>query len=354
MGIAYDNNELSYTTDNASNLTRPHGFLGIFGRGAYKVFEQSGAFVVPAGVSRLRVRAVGGGGGGAVGGNGGNGKVSGGPSGGGGGEFAIGVFNVTAGQNFAVTVGAGGMSNASDGSGVGGAAIASAGGTSSFGALISAGGGQPGKCQNVGNATLNAGGIGGTGGTGGDFRANGGQGGAGKDIYAGGGGGAGSQLGEGGSVSQLGTFNTGGGGVGGNVYAVTTVGGSANYGCGGGSAFGSSKVSPGPNAYGQLAGEVAAVGYSLPLAVIRFPFDGFMGGGGAGNAGGVGGNGGSGGGGGAGNSGGFGGDGGGGGGGNVPVTFAVSLGGIGGGGGAFIRTGGPFNSGGPGIVVVEY
>jgi hypothetical protein len=350
MGIAYDNNDLSYTTDNGSNLTRPHGFLGIFGRGAYKVFEQNGNFIVPAGISRLRVRVVGGGGGGSNGPNGGDAKVSGGPSGGGGGEFAIGVFNVAAAQSFAVTVGAGGMSNSNDGSAVGGAAISLAGGASSFGALISAAGGQPGRCQNVGNATLNAGGLGGTGGTGGDFRASGGQGGAGKERYAGGGGGAGSQLGEGGSVSQLGTFNTGGAGVCNNVFAVTTVGGIANYGCGGASAFGSSRVAPGPNAYGQLAGEVAAVGYNLSQAVIRFPFDGFMGGGGSIG----GGNGGSGGGGGGGAVGGFGGDGGGGGGGNVPTSVAVSLGGYGGGGGGFCRIGGPFNSGGPGLVIVEY
>ena len=42
----------------------PAGYMGEFGSGLWRVFQASGTFVVPAGVSRLRVRVVGGGGGG--------------------------------------------------------------------------------------------------------------------------------------------------------------------------------------------------------------------------------------------------------------------------------------------------
>lgn len=362
MGISADNNEVIYTTDNASNLVRPNGFMGVFGRGAYRIFEQNGTFVVPAGISKIRVRVVGGGGGG---GNcvSGAGMVTAGPSGGGGGGYAHGVFSVAPGASFPVVVGAGGLSTISGFPGGGNTTTATSGGASSFGALISATGGLGGKIATVDSQQLNNGGLGGTG-TGGDFQATGGQGGAGRGAYGGGGGGSGSQLGDGGSVSQLGNYVTGGGGVVGWVFSLSSALSNQqaplSYGVGGASAFGNSKAMPGANAYGMTS-DVAAGGYSFSGAVIRFPFDGFMGAGGLAQ----GGNGGSGGGGGGnvlshlqtgGGYGGSGGDGGGGGGTSGFNAFR-SLGGIGGGGGGCGQTnsyGVGHPSGGSGIVIVEY
>lgn len=95
-----------------------------------QAFTTSGTFTVPAGVSRIKVTVIGGGGGGS-----GYNTQSGGSGGPGG--IGIGVYDVVAGQQYAVTVGLGGAG--SNGSSPGGT-----GGTSSFGALLSATGGAGG------------------------------------------------------------------------------------------------------------------------------------------------------------------------------------------------------------------
>lgn len=140
------------------------GFLGVFGKGRYKVFYASGTFTVPPGVSALRVRVLGAGGGGC---------------------------------------------SLSSGSGSSGGD----GGSSSFGSLLSATGGKGGK----GSSGLGATSAGGAG-IGGDFQAAGGE--SASRPEASGGGAAGSQLGNGGAGGQ-----GGGGGVGGGNGG--TAGGSA-------------------------------------------------------------------------------------------------------------------------------
>lgn len=287
-----------------ANVT-PAGFMGVFGSGQYQVFYANGTYTVPAGVSRIRVRTVGGGAGGKNAGGGGSG-----------GGYAHGVFVVSPGASFAVTVGSGGTAGASP----------TAGGTSSFGSLISATGGA---------ITGGAGGVG----TGGDYQASGGVGG-GNSGTVGSGGAAGSQLGVGGAG---GTGNpSGGGGVGGG-----TGGGSTSQA--GGSAFGAATSTLGaPDITGAQAAATGANGAVNPInATIRFPFDGFTGGGGGNNSGTAGGNGGVGAGGGGGAS--TGGTGGTGAGGAASTT--AGTGGLGAGGAGGGSTGA---AGGQGFVIVEW
>lgn len=296
------------------------GYMGEFGTGLVHTFTTSGSFVVPTGITSIRVRVVGAGGGGGTSD----------ASGGGGGGYAHGVFTVTPGTNYTVTV-------------PGATSVKTNGGTASFGALISATGGAGG----TGTASK-AGGVG----IGGDFQASGGASGA---IVMSGGGGAGSQLGNGGSSAAVNA--SGGGGVGrGNSESLSTQ-------SGGGSPFGPS-VYRGTGNIG-CGGGVDITGVSAPSGthgsvnpsnvVIRFPFDGFCGGGGGGgsavsaSAGFHGGIGCGGGGGGSSSSGqgGNGGVGGGGGGAFGQNTSGVSgAGGIGGGGGSGL--------GGQGLVIVEW
>jgi hypothetical protein len=124
------------------------------------IFTASGSFGVPAGVTNLRVRVIGGGGGGA-------GSTSSGLGGGGGGAggYAEGIVAVQPGQVIPVTVGAGGA-------GVSGGSAAW-GGTSSFGSFMSATGG-------AGGTSIGIGGLGGSS-FGGDMNALGG---CGMDGYA--------------------------------------------------------------------------------------------------------------------------------------------------------------------------
>lgn len=239
----------------------PPGYLGDFGLGRWLTYTVPGSytFTVPSGVSNIRVRVVGGGGGGS------NNSTTLGCGGGGGGGYAHGVFNVTPGTNYTVTVGNRGPRFV-------------AGGTTSFGALISATGGHPGAIN--GGSTQYLGGAGGTG-TGGDFQANGGNGGnggtsgSGGNVHHGGGGGAGSQLGNGGNGGNGGAGSgfllyAGGGGVGGgNGSSETDTGNGQGAG---GSAFGPAidYTLPGPDCAGGFAVN--------PInATIRFPFDGFTG-----------------------------------------------------------------------------
>lgn len=121
-----------------------------------EVFTASGNFTVPAGVSRVRIRAWGaGGGGGGITGNA--------AGGGGGGEYREGWFNVVPGAVHAVTIGAGGAGGTSA------PTAGTAGGSTSVGSLITAVGGSPGQ-------VVSTGGLGGTGGSGGSFNQNGGNG----------------------------------------------------------------------------------------------------------------------------------------------------------------------------------
>ena len=195
------------------NEWQPKNFISprVFGSGNYVAITTPGSstFIIPAGVTSIRVRVLGGGGGGAHSysgdattwtdyfaytGNFPTNAWQGMSGGGGGGGYAHGVFTVTPGTSYTITVGAGGQAGNPSGS---------AGGTSSFGALLSATGG--------GGAGPSAG-AGGTG-TGGSFQASGGSGGTGLTTVSSssqygtangqwkgaGGGGAGSQLGNGGN-----------------------------------------------------------------------------------------------------------------------------------------------------------
>ncbi len=108
------------------------------GFAAMQAFTAGGLFVVPPGVSRLRVRAIGGGGGG--GGNTG----SGGGGGGGGGGYGEGIYAVGPGQVIAVVIGGGGAGGA-NGAGSAAGNSGGAGGASGFGAFLSAAGGIGGQ-----------------------------------------------------------------------------------------------------------------------------------------------------------------------------------------------------------------
>lgn len=285
----------------ATTVAAP-GFQGVYGSGKYRQYQVAGTYnwTCPANVYWVRARVVGAGGAGVQGGVGGAG---------GGGGFAMGLCAVTPGVTYTVIVGAGG------------ATAGAAGGTSSFGAFLTATGG-------LGGATRTGGA-----GSGGDFQSTGGNGGTG--VGAGGGASA-SQLGDGGNGAGSGGAGGGGGGVGGN-HATTAAGASA---------FGSTSDQTGsPDVVGarsSAAGTTNAIN-----APLRFPFDGFVGGGGAGSTGG--------------NFGGVGAGsganttsnigGGGGGGGVAGNSSGLGDGAPGGGGGS-----GPsqFGRGGVGVVVLEY
>ena len=104
-----------------------------------QVFNASGTFTVPVGITKAKVTVVGGGG---TGGRGGSGTNGGGGGGGGGGGASIGIVTLTPSSNISITVGGGG-------------------GTSSFGSLISASGGAAGA-----NGLIREGAAGGAGGSG--------------------------------------------------------------------------------------------------------------------------------------------------------------------------------------------
>lgn len=283
----------------------PAGYMGEYGNRLWRVFNTSGTFVVPAGITKIRVRVLGAGCGGTNAGRGGCG-----------GGYAHGEFAVTPGASHTVTVGAGSVGGASP----------SAGGTSSFGVLISATGG-----------TSSAGGTG----TGGDFQATGGVSG---NAAGSGGGGAGSQLGDGGNSSAY--AGSGGGAVcNGSTLDTGAV-------TGGASAFGNvvSGSTGAPDIVGMTDSTSGASGFKNTInATIRFPFDGFVGAGGT-----VPGGKGGGGAGGAGSNSGAGGEGGrGGGGGGVAGAYIAGNGGLGAGGGSY-TSGGTAGKGGDGLVIVEW
>jgi hypothetical protein len=103
-------------------------------------FLSNGTFVVPSNVTRIKVEMWGGGGGSGKGYQGNQGiEYSGG--GGGAGGYDLGVFTVTPGSSFPVTVGSGGKTNQT-------------GGTSSFGGLMSTTGGSGGANGTTGPEAL--------------------------------------------------------------------------------------------------------------------------------------------------------------------------------------------------------
>jgi len=116
-----------------------------------------GVWVVPAGISNVRVRIWGGGGGGGAG-------FGGGGSGGAGGGYSEGFYSVGSGQSFAVTVGQGG------------AGAGTAGSNSSFGDLVTAFGGAAGA--NGSDGGVGAGGAPGGNALGSGYSVVGGSGGA--------------------------------------------------------------------------------------------------------------------------------------------------------------------------------
>lgn len=168
----------------------------------------SGTFTVPASITWLSVRLVGGGGGGA-GGNGGSNWAG---AGGGSGGYAEGWIAVTPGQTISYTVGAGGAGGPNSSGATG-----TAGGTTSFGSFMTATGGGPGS----GGPPTSAGGAAGQG-TGGQlasYGAPGGDGSASTNLAPGGAGGS-SAFGGGGRTSTLSNgapdgkaFGSGGGGI---------------------------------------------------------------------------------------------------------------------------------------------
>ena len=135
------------------NAIQSNPVTGVFGNGQIQMFPQSGTFIVPIGVSKVRARIWGGGG----------------ANTGGGGGFAMKVCNVVEGSSIAVTVGDGSQA-------------------SSFGAFVSA----------TAGVTSSAGGIG----VGGDVNYQGGTGGT-------AGGGAANVFGNGGNQNSSGASGGG-------------------------------------------------------------------------------------------------------------------------------------------------
>ena len=190
---------------------------GCFGN--WQLFTANGTFIVPAGISRIKVCVYGGG----AGGNGNYISTAGG-GGGGAGGYAEGIYTVSPLASYAVTVGSGGTGGVGNAFGIDG-------NNSSFGALISASGGTVGTLQyysGIGgwgsggyiNTTLGNGGAGGYS----TYTSNNGTGGGGSGgtpITGGAGGGGGGGFGGGNGGSGIGSgFNAqpnsgaGGGGAG--------------------------------------------------------------------------------------------------------------------------------------------
>ena len=185
-----------------------------------QTFNSSGTYTVPAGVTAITVRAWGGGGGGGI-----DPANTNGAGGGGGGAYASSVlYPVVAGNNFTITIGAGGTYGVAGGQTRFGTSVIAAGGSSKNNGNTGALGGQASGC--TGNIKYS----GGNGGNGGTIAGNGGGGGgssatsAGNGVngvnFTGGTGGAGGigtdgDGGNGGNNNSPGTAGTGPGGGGG-------------------------------------------------------------------------------------------------------------------------------------------
>lgn len=185
---------------------------GVFGTGQVQFFSASGAWAVPAGIGKVRVRVWGGGGGCS--------STSNNFGGGGGGGFAIkAIYDLSGVTSIAVTVGAGGTYASF--------ATQQTAGTSSFGSYCSATGGQFASLSSTYNANL-----GGTG-VGGDINNTGGwTGGFTTTANTGGGGGSASIFGNGGSLgnavsTSATTTHTGGAGA--APYSYTSINGNSGF-----------------------------------------------------------------------------------------------------------------------------
>lgn len=214
-------NSGKYLKTDGSNVSWQDGQV----TSGFQVFTANGTFTVPAGITQLIVSCVSGGGGGGGGSSGvGSVTLSGGIGGGGGAarlrKFILGV---TPGQQFTVTLGAGGSGGAG-GAGTGsGQNPGSAGGSgtaTTFGANSSgpgiAGGGGPTSTSGASLGTTGASGSGeygvpGSGGAGSE--PNGLTGGNATNYGSGGGGGGGGRSGNGGSSGSGGTGGSGSAGV---------------------------------------------------------------------------------------------------------------------------------------------
>jgi hypothetical protein len=104
----------------------------------FQWFFSSGTFTVPAGATEIYVAIWGGGGGNEGGGNGGSGG------------FGQGIYNVTSGTSYTVTIGSGGIGKSA------GAGLGTNGGTSSFGSLITCTGGSAAGTDGTASATTSA------------------------------------------------------------------------------------------------------------------------------------------------------------------------------------------------------
>lgn len=196
-------------------------------------FTANGTFIVPPGVTNIRVSGCGGGGGGG-GGAGNNGAAN---SAGGGAGGAAGLatiqqpFTVAPAQSLAVVIGAAGAGGAGGAAGAGGAS-GSNGGTTSVGALLSLPGGG-----GAGAGTFASGAGGGGGGGGGTAGAATGS--SGTDGQAGAGGGSGAS----------GPFGGGGGGgrgtLSGTAFGGGPAGGNGAGGGGGGACYGAATAAGG-------------------------------------------------------------------------------------------------------------
>ena len=190
------------------------------------VIPSSQVFVAPLGVTRVKARVWGGGGGG-----GGTANASSVGSGGGGGGYAEGVYAVTPGASYAVTVGGFGSGGNSSGS------SGAAGGSSSFGGLVSATGGGGGTGNAIGTISGPGGGSGN--GSGGQLNVAGVGGGTGfitggGGFFSGAGGAAFAAAGGPGSASSASAPQNGSAGIvpgsGGSAGIAGGVGGSGAYG----------------------------------------------------------------------------------------------------------------------------
>ena len=267
---------MSNTQNLFSQPTFPLPYPGqsFFGSGSIQIYAQSGTYIVPPGVTRIRVRVWGAGGSGGVCADSAT-QVAYTAAGGGGGGHGIKVIDTTPGTSYTVTVGAGASPFRQT---VNGATAGSAGGTSSFGTAVTCtGGGGGGVVAAAAGGGTATGGAGGTS-TGGDVNYSGGAGGNAQTIAtlynvgqtlaaAGGGGSAGSIFGNGyaggtaittinGNNAAGGGGGAGVGGRGGNVTNTSTT----SYG-GGGGTFG-----PGVDDGGSTA--IGGPGFSYPYTLF--------------------------------------------------------------------------------------
>ena len=231
-------------------------FFAKYSIGQAVVRNPTNPWVVPAGVTSIKVEVWGSGGGGGTG-------FSGSGGGGGGGAYNTGVIAVSSGQSYNITIGGGGASAANGNP----STVSGTGGT------VTANGGSAG-----GNGFFSNGGSG-AGGTGGTF--SGVIGGASTGNGAGGGGGAGNNsAGSPGGNAATGTGGTGNPNIapyiGGNGGAFITANGTGNPGVAPGGGGGGGKNSGFANSNGGAGGGgQVIISYACPIATISYAASSF-------------------------------------------------------------------------------